>query len=84
MLKEVLRIIYEKRMYSASYIAKELNISEDMANMAKGQLVDRGYLLEEEAATCSSGCGSCPMGKSCSQTPLLTYQITDKGKNILN
>lgn len=80
MLREILSMIYESRMYSKSRIASSLGIAEDMVENLVGELLSRNYLREDETSLTCGGkmCSSCPMA-NCSQTPVKTYSLTDKG-----
>lgn len=83
MLKEILDIIYNSRMFSVASISEKLDISEDMVNDLVSQLINRGYLLEETPIGCDTNkCSSCPMACS-NHTPIKTLILTDKGLDMV-
>lgn len=84
MLKDILKLIYESRMYSKSYISRQLNIPEDMVESAVNQLLNMNFLREDEISpTCGSACSGCPM-TNCNINVVKTYTITDKGLSTIS
>lgn len=84
MLKDILRILFDTKMYSKSNIARELNISEDMVELAIEDLIKRGFLAEEEAGpSCTGSCIGCSI-KNCNKEVVKSYHITEKGLKLLS
>ncbi len=80
MLKDILDIIYNSRLFSTSMISQKLGIDEAMVNDLINQLLQRGYVSEDDNdfGCDTKKCTSCPM--SCkSQIPIKTYSLTEKG-----
>lgn len=83
MLEEILRYIYENRMYSKSKIAQDLNLEEGLVEQGLNQLLNMGYLQEDQMSqSCSSNCSTCPLS-SCDLNRINTYTLTEKGLNFL-
>ncbi len=79
MLKEILSIIYESRVYSKSHISKKLNISEDIIESGINQLLNMNFIQEDETSpSCANVCSGCPM-TNCNKDIVKTFTITDKG-----
>ena len=84
MLKETLYIIDKTNLYSESFISEKLNITKETAKSLVEDLIRMGYLLEEMGSpSCEVACNRCPYTKSCSSTPVKTFKISSKGKNLL-
>lgn len=79
MLMKLLKIIYEKGLYSKQSIAKEMNLSigvlEDMIN----QLIRMGYIEEVKNSDCSCNCKTCSGCCNGSNANLSFIKITEKG-----
>ena len=83
MLKNVLREISMAKVFSASVIAKNLNITEALVDEAIEQLSRMGYITEDMGSpTCETKCSGCSIS-SCNVTPLKTLSITKKGSKLL-
>ncbi len=84
MVTKILKLIYESGMYSKSYIAGKLNISEAMVETGVDQLLSLGLLREDKAApTCGEkACSSCPFS-SCNHSPVKTYTLTEKALKLV-
>ena len=84
MLKNVLREIYEARIYSPALIGKNLNVSENMIEELVAQLIRMGYISEDLGSpTCQSKCAGCSIS-SCNTIPIKMIIVTEKGKSLLN
>jgi predicted transcriptional regulator len=84
LLKEILRSMDESGALLKSKVAKDLNINEEMLEDLINQLIRMNYLNEDLGSpTCETKCSGCPLS-SCNTTPVKMYQITPKGKNLLN
>jgi DNA-binding MarR family transcriptional regulator len=84
MLKNVLREIYEAKLFSKSLIGKNLNISEEMVDELVNQLIRLGYITEEMGSpTCEGKCAGCSIS-SCKSIPIKMISVTEKGKKLLN
>lgn len=84
MLKDILKSMDESGALLKSRVSRELNITEDMLEDLINQLVRMNYLKEDLGSpTCKTKCSSCPLS-SCDITPVKMYQITDKGRNLLD
>lgn len=84
MLKDVLREVYEAKLFSKSSIGKNLNISEAMVDEIVSQLIRLGYISEDMGSpTCNSKCAGCSVS-SCNTNPIKMISVTEKGKKILN
>lgn len=84
MLKNVLKEIYNSRIFSISLIAKNLNISEALVEDAVAQLLRMEYIVEDMGSpTCETKCSGCTMKSFCNTVPIKTFSITDKGEKLL-
>ncbi len=85
MLMDLLREIGQSKAFSKSQLSKKLNISETMVEDLLGQLIRMGYLTEDLGSpSCETYCGRCPYAKSCNINPVKVYNISEKGKSLLN
>lgn len=83
MLKNVLREIFESRIFSKPLIGKHLNISEGMVDDLVNQLIRMGYVSEDLGSpTCESKCAGCSVS-SCKTIPIKMLSVTQKGKSLL-
>lgn len=84
MLKNILKQISISKVFSVSAIAKELNITEALAEGAIEQLSRMGYIQEDMGSpTCEKKCSGCSIS-NCNITPLKTISITEKGERLLD
>ena len=84
MLKEILKIIHESGYFSNKALAAQLNASEEVIADAINQLVRMGYIKKDErVAIPKSACGGCPHARSCNKEIVVTYQITEKGRELV-
>lgn len=84
MLKNVLREVYEAKVFSKSTIAKDLGISESMVDEMVNQLIRMEYLSEDLGSpTCQGKCSGCSIS-SCKTIPIKMLSVTDKGRRLLN
>ena len=84
MLNEMLRLLNDGGMHSATELARRLGISEGLSRLIIEDLTRRGYLAAIEA-DCAQGCESCSLSKACKAgdglrgaAPLL--MLTGKGR----
>lgn len=83
MLKNVLKEIYEAKLYSTALIGKNLNVSEGMVDDIVNQLIRMGYVIEDLGSpTCESKCSGCSIS-SCKTTPIKMLSISPKGVKLL-
>lgn len=84
MLKEVLKSMDETGTLVKNKMAKDLNISEEFLDDLIEQLIRMEYLKEDLGSpTCETKCRSCPLA-TCNTTPVKMYQISEKGRGLLN
>lgn len=84
MLKNILKEIFNSKIFSAPLIAKNLNISEALVDEAVKELSRMGYVVEDIGSpTCETKCSGCTMKSFCNAVPIKTLSVTDKGKNLL-
>lgn len=84
MLKEILAAIASDKRLSRRKLAAESGIAEPVLDQAIRQLIRMGYLADEELETgCAASCFSCPMAARCGSSLLTSYQITEKGRQLL-
>lgn len=84
MLKNVLKEIYEAKVFSKALIGKNLDISEGMVDDLVNQLIRMGYVIEDLGSpTCESKCSGCSIS-SCKTIPIKMLSISDKGNRLLN
>ena len=84
MLKDILQLINETNLYSDTFISKKFNITRDMANDMVESLIRMGYLIEDLGSpTCETSCSGCAYARSCNTTPVKTFTISSKGRNLL-
>ncbi len=83
MLKECLKLISEGSVKSAKDIATKLNISEDEADLLIDHLKQMGY-LEKDAGefSCGGKCFGCNLA-NCPTNSIITFSLSDKGKNYI-
>jgi hypothetical protein len=90
MLKDLLNVLGEGKLYSISELAKRLDVSEGLLMQMMEDLSRRGYLTISSGNSCTVGGGSCgSYGFGCSscsscasiQNPGLNgWALTEKGR----
>lgn len=83
MLKNVLKEIKSSDYISKKNIATKLNSTESLVEDVFFQLERMAYIEEDVMANCDANCGGCPYATSCSDTPIKSYLITEKGEELL-
>lgn len=84
MLKDVLKEIRNSDYISKQNMAIKLNKSESLIDEAFFQLDRMGYIKEDVMVDCEIDCGTCPYSNSCSESPVKSYTITEKGEKLLS
>ena len=85
---KVLKTTSDHGVNSFHYIARSLDISEELLDMVIQSLLEKGYLKyideKEFKKEASYRCKFCPFVKECSENlPSVFYEISQKGKEIL-
>ena len=84
MLKNVLKEIFNSKVYSAAFIGRQLGISGGMVEDIVAQLIRMGYLIEDLGSpTCETKCFGCNIS-NCNATPIKMLSVTEKGKILIN
>lgn len=84
MLKEILQVLNEDGYFSLTTLAEKINSTPGAADGALQQLIRMGYIKKEETGeSCTVFCGSCPYAQQCGKEVINTYEITDRGKELL-
>jgi len=83
MLMKILRAIYEGTA-SITMIANELSINKAIVEQMIENLINMGYIRKESLSCDTSACCKCSSKSSCGSSDLFFYQVTDKGKNVLD
>lgn len=82
MLIKLLKLIYEKGLYSRKKMASDLHMSLEHLNALIDQLIRMKYIEKMYMPQCSGKCSGC--SASCSQNSNIEFwKITDKGKKAL-
>lgn len=84
MLKELLLEIREADYISKAALATKLGQPMSLVEDAFERLVHLGYLREEQGLQdCDLPCGKCPYASLCTQNPIKTMSLTEKGQRFL-
>ncbi|MCP8323206.1 MAG: winged helix-turn-helix transcriptional regulator [Candidatus Methylarchaceae archaeon HK02M2] len=85
MIKEILKIIYEKGHLSKREISNSIGIQESTLEDVLTLLSSKGYLKRIDSSEEMSECMRCSINKECMKKPSdgKIYNITEKGKNYL-
>lgn len=86
MLNKVLEFISRSGEFSTKSIANKLNIPESVVEDLKARLEMMGYIQKIGDECTSKSCEkcSCGCGKVIKLDRTVKWQITDKGKNLIN
>lgn len=84
MIIDILKYLNDGGTFSISAIAKNLNISDDMAKEYREKLIKFNYI--RKVNSCSSEmCSKCACGcSSKTLSNLETWEITEKGFKVIN
>jgi len=86
---KVLKTISEQGVNSFNYLAKSLDVTEELLDFVMESLIEKGYMkyideseFQKEAAF---KCRFCPFAMECSdKIPHIFYEISQKGKEMIN
>lgn len=85
MLLEILKEIYESKMYSPAKLAQKYDRDIQMIEEYYRKLIELGYIVESTMGNCDpDACKSCKNFCNISSLVIKEIKITDKGLRLLD